>query len=118
FAPVTAWRALQSHHAFLLGGMRIHGASTSKIDIQGVWREFFDRTSDTGPVIRPASAHVETIDLPSLEPGSIPADAKGDRYTAVYIPEVDTLWFAATFDSLPGVQTPFELSAPMHRFSD
>jgi hypothetical protein len=118
FSPITAWRSLHSHHAFLLGGLRVHGASTSKLDIQARWREFIDNTADPMPTILPASAHVDTIDVSTLTGGPIAADPSGTRYVATYIPEVDTLWFAATFDSLPGVQAPWTNAAPMHRFSD
>ena len=37
---------------------------------------------------------------------------------AVYIPEVDTLWFAAPFDQLPGVPAPGDVAAPVHDLGD
>ena len=37
---------------------------------------------------------------------------------AVYLSEVDTLWFAASSDALPGVETPADVAAPVHHFAD
>jgi hypothetical protein len=36
----------------------------------------------------------------------------------VYVPQVDTLWFAANFDELAGVETPGGNAAPVHHFAD
>jgi hypothetical protein len=118
FTPITAWRAHSAHDAVLLGGLRIHGASSSKIDLQASWVEVADDPAQPGPTKSLTSDHVETIDLSDLSGGEIPANALGTRYVAVYIPQVDTLWFAAPIDTLAGVTTPGTVAAPLHRFQD
>jgi len=118
FTPITAWRAVGAHQAVLLGGLHIHGASTAKIDLHASWLEYSDDPSQTLPSKRVASDLVETIDLADLTGGEIPADGSASRYVAIYIPAVDTLWFATPFDELSGVDTPTSVAAPLHRFSD
>jgi hypothetical protein len=118
FSPVTAWRSLQSHHAFLLGGLRIHGKSTSQIDLEAFWDEYSDSPAKPLPTVQRTTGTVETIDTSSLAAGQIAADASLSRYVASYIPVVDTLWFSAPFDQLPGVVTPTTVAAPMHKLPD
>jgi hypothetical protein len=118
FSPITAWRSLASHHAVLLGGLRISGASSSRVDLEARWTEYIDDLDEPGPTTVAASDHVETIELKTLEGGMIPADGLATRYVASYIPQIDALWFAATFDQLQGVAPPFELAAPLHHFDD
>jgi hypothetical protein len=117
-SPITSWRSLDSHHAFLLGGLQIHSSSSAKIDIEAHWREFVDSPSTPVPVTKPASSHVDTVDLSTVLAGPISADASGTRDVAVMIPEADMLWFAAPSDTLPGVPSPPDIAAPMHRLPD
>jgi hypothetical protein len=118
FSPITAWRSLGSHHAVLLGGLRIHGASTARIDIQASWTDVLDDLAKPGPTRRPAADHVEVIEVKSLAGGMLAADGKGERFVASYIPQIDTLWFAAPFDVLQGVDSPSQVAAPVHQFGD
>jgi hypothetical protein len=118
FAPITAWRSAGSHHAFLLGGLKIHGASTAKVDIDARWTEYLDDTHLPGPTTQPASDHVETIELKTLDGTPLAADASGTRLVSSYIPAQDTLWFAAPFDVLPGQTPPSDVAAPAHQLGD
>ena len=118
FTPVTAWRSKSSHDAVLLGGLKIHGASSAKIDLQAEWVEITDDPAEPAPLRSLTKDHVETIDLSNIDGGEIPADALLSRYVAVYIPQVDTLWFTAPFDELAGVATPATVAAPLHRLQD
>ncbi|MBV8777352.1 MAG: hypothetical protein JO258_09170, partial [Alphaproteobacteria bacterium] len=118
FTPITAWRAHGAHDAVLLGALRIHGASSAKIDLEARWLEVTDNLGNPGPTKSPASDHVETIDLSDLGGGAIAADPKSTRDVAVYIPLVDTLWFAAPFDELAGVTAPTAVAAPLHQLHD
>ena len=118
FTPITAWRSVGSHVAVLLGGLKIHGQSTSKIDLQARTLEVNDDLSKPAPTRTWASDHVETIPINSLDPGPIVADITNNRTVAVYIPQVDTLWFAAPIDELEGVTTPSDVAAPQHHFPD
>ena len=101
FAPLSAWRQFDSHSAVLLGGLRIHGASTARIDLQATWREFVDDPAQPAPARNAAAGPVEKIELLTLDGGAIFADASEDRMVATYIPQGDTLWFSAPFDTLP-----------------
>ena len=118
FSPLTAWREFNAHDAVLLGGLHIHGASTARIDVQANWREFFDDPTEPAPTRKPASASVEKVELRDLTGGPIFADGSEDRMVATYIPQGDTLWFSAPFDTLPGMNAPASVAAPVHQFGD
>jgi len=118
FSPITAWRSPGSHSCVLLGGLHVHGKSTAQVDIQASWREYVDDTSQAGPQQLPASAHVEKIELGSLDGGVLYADATASRALGTYIPQGDTLWFSAPGDSLPGMSAPSMVAAPQHVFND
>ena len=118
FTPITAWRSLGSHAAVLLGGMQIHANSTARIDLQGSWIEVEDNVSLPGPTSSIQSDHVETIPLAEPEAGPVYAPASTTRAVAIYIPQVDNLWFAAPVDELEGVDQPGIVAAPIHNFND
>jgi hypothetical protein len=118
FSPLTAWRAFDSHSVVLLGGLQIHGKSTSRVDIQATWREFVDDPAQPGPQQLPAAAHVEKIELTSLAGGVMYADSSQTRAVATYFPQGDTLWFSAPGDTIPGATAPFFVAAPLHVFTD
>ncbi len=118
FSPITAWRSLGSHHAVLLGGLKIHGKSSARIDLTARWTEYLDDLDQPGPTTQPASDHVEAIELKGLDGGMVASDGHNERYVAVYVPLVDVLWFAAPFDTLQGVSSPFQVAAPVHQFGD
>jgi hypothetical protein len=118
FWKITAWRYVGSHTAVLLGALQIDGASSAAIDIDATWTEWVDDPSAPGPTASAAAAPVERIQLGSLSDGPIYSDGSETRMVAVYLSEVDTLWFAASFDALPGVETPADVAAPVHHFAD
>lgn len=125
FTPITAWRAHESHIAALLGGMQINAASTSKIELQARWLEVTDDPAQSAPAESVQAQTVETfnlsaVDFSSPDPVWIYSDALQTRIIAVYIPQVDTLWFAGPLDVLEGVGNPSSTtaSAPLHRFDD
>ncbi|MGA7409600.1 MAG: hypothetical protein WBW33_03885 [Bryobacteraceae bacterium] len=125
FTPITVWRAHESHVAALLGGMQIHGRSSSKVDLNARWLEVVDDPTQPGPTESVQSQTVETLDLSALDfsspdPVLIYSDANQTRIVAVYIPSVDVLWFAGPQDALEGVGNPSSTvaSSPLHRFDD
>jgi hypothetical protein len=118
FTPITAWRSRGSHDAVLLGGLRIHAASSCKIEILAKWDELIDDPSKPAPSTASHADHVETIPLAVTSGGPIYADATATRKVATYIPKVDTLWFSAPFDDLDGVPTDPDVAAPVHRLND
>lgn len=118
FTPITAWRAVGSHSATLLGALEINGASSSKVELEARWLEYIDDPSQPEPTKTWHSSHVEALPLPTTDPGPLFSDATNTRMVAVYIPRVDTLWFSAPIDVLEGVTTPPQVAAPVHRFDD
>ena len=40
--PISAWRTLESQEAYLLGGLKIHAASTEKVDLLAEWTDPVD----------------------------------------------------------------------------
>jgi hypothetical protein len=118
FTPITAWRFRSSHSAVLLGALRVHGASTARIDVEAAWREVQDNPADPGPTHPVQTDHVESIQLAGTDAGLVFSDASEARAVAVYVPKVDALWFAAPFDELDGVDTPGQIAAPQHHFAD
>lgn len=118
FTPVTAWRSRDSHAAVLLGGMRVHGATSARIDLEARWRERIDDPAHPAPTTAVHADHVETFHLSSLDPGPIAFDATDTRLVGVYVPGVDAIWFSAPFDELDGVPTPGAVAAPVHHFAD
>jgi hypothetical protein len=120
FTPITAWRSVGTHEAVLLGGLQINGASSSKVELNGRWLEVTDDPTLPAPTESVASQMVETFDLSSLEAGVIYSDATETRMVAVYIPQVDVLWFSGPQDTLSGVNNPSSTgpAAPIHRFND
>jgi hypothetical protein len=118
FWKVTAWRYVGSHTAVLLGALRVNGASTAAIDIEAAWIEWLDDPAQPGPTQTPATAAVDRIQLGSLEDGEIFADGSQTRSVAVYLSEIDALWFAAPFDQLAGASSPSDVAAPVHSLGD
>ena len=119
FSPLTAWRSPGSHHAVLLGALQVSGATTGSVDLEARWIEWLDDLSQPGPTRPQYSSHVDRIPLGSLAGGTVPADGSvNPRMVAVYLPQVDMLWFAAPFDQLDGVASPGVLAAPVHQLGD
>lgn len=120
FTPITAWRSVGSHDAVLLGGLQINSGSSAKIDLEARWLEVTDDPSLPGPTESVAAQQVETIDLNVLSGGPIYSDPTDQRMVAVYIPEVNVLWFSGPLDTLEGVTNPSStaVAAPVHRFTD
>ena len=52
-APVTAWRRLHETSAFLMGALRIHGASTAKVDVRAEWIDPIDVPGEPAPARKP-----------------------------------------------------------------
>jgi len=119
FWEVTAWRYVGSHTVVLLGALRINGASTAAVDIEAAWTEWLDDPAQPGPTQTPAVGAVDRILLGSLADGVIFADGSQTRMVAVYLSEVDALWFAAPFDQLAGTSPPTtDVAAPVHSLGD
>src|SRR5262249_25280514 len=102
FDPVAAWRALGAVDAYLTGGLRVHGASTAKLDLIADWDDPVDTGTGAIATIH-QSAHVEEIPLPSLTDGLLQASGPGNRYVGRYESAQDIIWFSVTGDQLGGL---------------
>jgi hypothetical protein len=122
FWEITAWRYAGSHATVLLGALRINAKSTAAVDIEATWTEWQDDLSQPAPTRTPAASHVDRIPIVPLAAaalyGVLYADGAQARGVAVYIPGIDTLWFAAPFDELQGVASPDNVAAPVHQLGD
>jgi hypothetical protein len=93
--------------------------------LQARWLDVTDDPTQPALVETVQSRTVETFDLSAVDfsssdPVWIYSDASETRIVAVYIPQVDVLWFAGPQDVLEGVTNPSSTaaSAPLHRFDD
>src|SRR5262249_55892717 len=121
YTPLRAWRTPGSHDAYLFGGLRVHGASTGKVDIEASWIDPVDN------LFAPASGHVDQIPLHRLGDHVLEADGKKPpRYVGTYLREPDLIWFANVGDTLgdagnqtiAGPRTSTVRAAPLHHFND
>jgi hypothetical protein len=101
--PLTAWRGYGAQDAYLLGGLKVHGASTGKVDIEASWTEPKDNEQVH------ASAHVDQVPLHSTLDAVLYAD--GARAVGQYSGELDLIAFLnQSSDPAP--------VAPRHHFND
>jgi len=137
-AALTGWRTPASIHAHLLGALKVHGASTGRIDLLAEWDDpIEDLNSATGTKREFHQSSVDRIDLPSLREAYLPAsdamppdaDQSGAgsgenselRYVGYYDPEHDQIAFVQPGDaSLPSEsQLVFDrIAAPRHVVGD
>ncbi len=107
FSPITAWRSPGSHHAVLLGALQINGASTAAVDLEARWIEWLDDLSEPGPTQTPvlrATSSASRWRASTAGPVRRGRQRRTAPQVAVYVPQIDSLWFAAPFDQLDGVQ--------------
>ncbi len=122
-ATITAWRAFGAPDAYLIGGLKVHGASTAKIDIAASWTEPVDDPSQSAPATVQRQEHVEEIKLLTLAEGYVAADAQNARLVGYYHAEHDQIAFVRDGDTLgiPGPdfeQLVLSTAAPRHFFGD
>jgi hypothetical protein len=121
-APITAWRRPGSNEAFLVGGLRIHGASTSKIELLAEWQDLDDDIVGDEPNRRtPRSATADTLALPHTGEGLVYAQEHERRAQAYYDRERDLLAFARLGDALGEMGRATivdEEAAPRHQLGD
>jgi hypothetical protein len=120
-AALTAWRWPGSTEAYLAGGLRLHGASTAKVDLRAEWVDPVDDPSQPAPATVSFSSHVDTLNLPDVEEGELYADGPDRRANGYYDPEHDTVVFARAFDRIGIVPTRNLLmadAAPRHALDD
>jgi hypothetical protein len=115
------WRRLYGTDAWLLGGLRVHGASTAKIDVHARWTDPIDNLLDPGPGEIANSRMVDEVPLPSTSATMLQASGKDYRLVGRYDAAHDTIAFLRYGDQLgsktEGVKQYFD-AAPRHQFGD
>lgn len=117
-APITAWRRLGSTEAYLLGALKVHGASTAKIDLLARWGDpVDDLTQAKWNVVQRASA-VDQLPLHSLAERYLSASGDQSRLVGYYDAEHDQIAFVRTGDSPDRAEMIFTNAAPRHVLND
>lgn len=104
-APITAWRRMGATDAYLHGALKVHGASTAKLDLTANWDDPIDFPSQLKkpPSIIHQEGPVDELPLPSVnEEVYLYVSAKDSIYgrrVGYYDPEHDRIVFVRTGDS-------------------
>ena len=94
--PVTAFRRPGSTDAYLIGALKVHGASTAKVDLSAEWTDPVDDLSLPTPTMAHHKAHVDEIPLTGLQEGYLrTTQGRGVGY---YDPEHDQIGFVREGD--------------------
>ena len=120
-APITAWRLPGATDAFLIGALRVHGASTAKVDLLAEWDDPVDDPSQPKPGRASHAAHVDELPLSSLSEGYLRATGADYRLNGYYDPEHDQIGFVREGDftgRLNAEEIVFANAAPRHLFND
>lgn len=130
-APITAWRKPGSIEAFLMGGLAVHAASTSRVDLHAEWQDPVDDISkprhNGDNNVESHSGQVDTIPLNSTTGGLIATGPDlNARQVAYYVPGRDLLCFVRNGDELGNLpshepswdQTIDVDAAPRHHLND
>jgi hypothetical protein len=127
-APVTAWRQLGSTDALLFGALKIHGASTARVDLRAEWSDLLDDPEKPASEIKLATVHhaalVDELPLPKPVEGYLfptqPEKPGTDQFRAVgyYDVEHDQIAFVRANDRPATGQSGFIQAAPRHFLGD
>jgi len=119
---LTGWRAPNALDAFIMGALKIHGASTAKVDLIAEWEDRID--DGVNPLSRlHQQTHADEIPLPDLDDGYLMIGTGKNTYRAVgfYNSAHDLICFARQGDvlsaTLNGVSI-YQDAAPRHHFND
>jgi hypothetical protein len=132
-AAVTAWRRPRAVDAYLMGGLRVHAASTDKVDIFAEWTDPVDDPSKPRVAAEPNSeahaAQVDEVPIRSLNEGfiSVKEGSANQRAVAYFDRDHDLLCFVRKGDSLGNLLSPdmsvgskeiWQDAAPRHHLND
>jgi hypothetical protein len=101
--------------------MRVHGASTAKVDLFAAWDDPIDDLAQPEPGSLSYASHVDTLELNELDEGELVAAGPSWRANGYYDPEHDTIVFGRAFDRLgaaPASTLLHEDAAPRHAIDD
>lgn len=120
-AAITAWRLPGGTDAFLMGALKIHGASTAKVDLAAEWTDPVDDVNEPKPDQTQFKAHVEELPLPRTIEGNLRAPGTETRHVGYYDPEHDQIAMVRSGDRAPKSATSqltFSQATPRHLFHD
>lgn len=117
-APVTAWRRLDANDAYLLGALKIHGASTGRIDLLATWDDPFDDLALPRWTTTHHAAPVDELPLPTINDGYLAAPGAQLRRVGYYDGEHDQVLFAREGDNTNWGDYRLSEAAPRHLIND
>jgi hypothetical protein len=124
-APITAWRRPGSTDAYLMGALRVHGASTVRVDLSASWDDVVDDPvgdpeNQKSRVIVHRETSVDELPLPDLIERELLASGRDFRRVGHYDPEHDQIAFVRAGDTMGGSDLPyvFPNAAPRHAIGD
>jgi hypothetical protein len=119
-APITAWRRPGATDAYLMGALRVHGASTVRVDLSASWDDPVDDPAETTWTTVHREAHVDELPLPDLIERYLLASGADHRRVGHYDPEHDQIAFVRAGDTMgrPEMRFPFLNAAPRHLLED
>ncbi len=119
--PVTAWRRLHETSSYLMGAIRIHGASTAKVDVRAEWVDPVDIPSEPAPRESLFQSPVDELPIPRPREGYLVAPGKAKRRVGYYDPENDQIAMVRSGDHTGPASTSekyFSDAAPKHELGD
>lgn len=120
-APITAWRRPGATEAYLMGALRVHGASTSKLDLEAAWEDLVDDPSQPKWTVAHHEAHADELPLQDLSEHYLVAGGKDYRAVGYYDPEHDQIAFVRTGDWIGArgwTERDLDNAAPRHVLGD
>ncbi len=123
-AGITAWRRPGATDAYLLGALRVHGASTDKVDLEASWVDPVDDPGPDGGTLPTEARHrgyADEVPLPTLRESYLAATGPDSRYVGYYDPEHDQIAFVREGERVGRPEHAlevFEDAAPRHVLGD
>jgi hypothetical protein len=117
-AAITAWRRLNANDAYLLGALKIHGASTSRVDLLATWDDPVDDLAQAKPTTAHHAAPVDELPLPTLDSEYLYAPGADSRPVGYYDAAHDQVLFLRAGDDTTWEDYGFDNAAPRHLLND
>src|SRR5262249_10949449 len=121
---LTSWRRLGSTDAYLVGALRVDGASTAKVDIHAEWIDPVDdpvNDPDANTTEQSFRSHVEELPLPDLKERYLVAAGVDSRRIGFFDADHDLMCFAPEGSRLGNLSSGTLMSAdaaPRHHIGD
>ncbi|MEP7343746.1 MAG: hypothetical protein ABI877_00705 [Gemmatimonadaceae bacterium] len=120
-ASITAWRRPDANDVYLLGALKVHGASTARVDMLATWDDPVDDLSQPKWTTTHHAAPVDELPLPTPNDGYLDAPGAPDpvtRHVGYYDSRHDQILFVRAGDNTTWEDYGFEHAAPRHMLND